>query len=334
VTRLKIKTTDDVAKAVECACCVSVPVPFSLFLENKSGSGGAELGYNKLFKGHFDQSTYFATATRDDSSNGCEYNCVKSSATWPEVIMSPYPSEVYSTHGSLSGPYDAYQPWSILSNPVTPDILKSRAISAWQSSIKQWASYHELYNEFASDYGYSYEEFIDEWGSGQAQLTTLGHSCRIEVTGSTPGGVTHIGSHGANIYGAEEYRLSFTSPPTNYLKVWIGTRTTESGQQPSAGYCYTGHLETISESFSETSIILAEPSTYKKKSEVQYSNTYPFGQSLIGAVYNGSYSAYQKSTTVFITRYSFVEGYEPDISDPENKQPNGFPDPNWEPSPP
>lgn len=39
-------------------------------------------------------------------------------------------------------------------------------------------------------------------------------------------------------------------------------------------------------------------------------------------------------TTFQLTKYSCVSGYEPDISDPENPQPNGFPDPTWEASPP
>jgi hypothetical protein len=37
---------------------------------------------------------------------------------------------------------------------------------------------------------------------------------------------------------------------------------------------------------------------------------------------------------VSILKWSFVRGYEPDISDPENPQPNGFPDPAWEPAAP
>jgi hypothetical protein len=39
-------------------------------------------------------------------------------------------------------------------------------------------------------------------------------------------------------------------------------------------------------------------------------------------------------TTFEIVKFSCVEGYEPDISDEENPQPNGFPDPTWEASPP
>lgn len=35
-----------------------------------------------------------------------------------------------------------------------------------------------------------------------------------------------------------------------------------------------------------------------------------------------------------ILKFSCVSGYEPDISDPENPQPNGFPDPTWEAAPP
>lgn len=39
-------------------------------------------------------------------------------------------------------------------------------------------------------------------------------------------------------------------------------------------------------------------------------------------------------TTIEVTKFSCVSGYEPDISDPENPQPNGFPDPLWEAEPP
>jgi len=34
--------------------------------------------------------------------------------------------------------------------------------------------------------------------------------------------------------------------------------------------------------------------------------------------------------SVRIARWSVVSGYEPDISDPDNPQPNGYPDPTWE----
>jgi len=40
------------------------------------------------------------------------------------------------------------------------------------------------------------------------------------------------------------------------------------------------------------------------------------------------------TNVVTILKWSCVEGYEPDVSDPDNKQDNGFPDPTWEASPP
>ena len=413
VSKLKTKTTDGVTKAVECACCVSIP--FSLFLENRSGSGVGDPG--GLFPGFRDQSKIYTTATRSESASGSSYdrNCYgeevtrtggysySGSSTFPELTESPYPNYVISTYGPPSPQKTTYEATScingvcttgqrsvnvypvwyelpgggtytntsfdysisiqselppgstdcpgdapdiisnsdstrslsiVLSGEVTPAMTKDKAISAWQSSIGDWVSPRDYFDEYGADYGFSYEDFVYDFGRGGAALYTLGINCRVEEPAPRPDGVTHHGRQYASVYGAEEYRLSFTSPPTNYLKVWLETSTTESGQQPGAGYCYTGALETISESFSETSILLADPSTYTKQSAVQYSSIYPFGQSLIGAVYNGSYSAYQKNTTVRITRYSFVEGYEPDISDPDNPQPNGFPDPNWEPSPP
>lgn len=41
--------------------------------------------------------------------------------------------------------------------------------------------------------------------------------------------------------------------------------------------------------------------------------------------------AWETSTTINVEniRWSFVPGYTPDISDPDNPQPNGFPDPTW-----
>jgi len=38
--------------------------------------------------------------------------------------------------------------------------------------------------------------------------------------------------------------------------------------------------------------------------------------------------------SVEILKFSYLEDYEPDISDPLNPQPSGFPDPTWEPLPP
>lgn len=40
------------------------------------------------------------------------------------------------------------------------------------------------------------------------------------------------------------------------------------------------------------------------------------------------------TATVEILKWSYLPGYEPDISDEENPQPNGFPDPAWEPAAP
>jgi hypothetical protein len=38
--------------------------------------------------------------------------------------------------------------------------------------------------------------------------------------------------------------------------------------------------------------------------------------------------------SIQLLKWSFVPGYEPDVSDPMNLQPNGFPDPTWEPAAP
>ena len=41
-------------------------------------------------------------------------------------------------------------------------------------------------------------------------------------------------------------------------------------------------------------------------------------------------------SSIFVeaAKWSFLPDYEPDISDPANPQPNGYPDPTWEPAAP
>ena len=47
-----------------------------------------------------------------------------------------------------------------------------------------------------------------------------------------------------------------------------------------------------------------------------------------------AYDAATEYHSVEIVKWSCLPGYEPDITDPENPQPNGFPDPTWEPAAP
>ena len=57
-------------------------------------------------------------------------------------------------------------------------------------------------------------------------------------------------------------------------------------------------------------------------------------QMITGSVNDLDAPATAGTTTVMVLKYSCVEGYEPDISDDENPQPNGYPDPAWEPAAP
>lgn len=43
---------------------------------------------------------------------------------------------------------------------------------------------------------------------------------------------------------------------------------------------------------------------------------------------------YERQERLRIKKYACIPGYEPDISDEDNPQPNGFPDPSWEAAPP
>lgn len=59
-----------------------------------------------------------------------------------------------------------------------------------------------------------------------------------------------------------------------------------------------------------------------------------FTNRIYGPTHTESVPSARTLVTVELLKYSFVDGYEPDISDPYNPQPNGYPNPAWEASPP
>ena len=61
-------------------------------------------------------------------------------------------------------------------------------------------------------------------------------------------------------------------------------------------------------------------------------NLIPLIQGLVLQAQVPALSAMGGYNSVYATvlKWSFLKGYEPDISDPNNPQPNGFPDPAWQ----
>lgn len=124
-----------------------------------------------------------------------------------------------------------------------------------------------------------------------------------------------------------QYRLKFTPPGTCYLKVWL-RKTTVVVADPAAvppveastthddsetyEWIGTGSpcLTDVTKPYSDNANRINSPPT-----EIPVPTT-------------------KGTIAVSILKYSCVEGYEPDVTDPDNKQPNGFPDPAWEAAPP
>jgi hypothetical protein len=119
-----------------------------------------------------------------------------------------------------------------------------------------------------------------------------------------------------------KYRLKHSPTGTCYLKVWLRKTTTitadpdadppveASTTHDDSTYewngtgnpCFSEHLKAYD---------AAENIIYSEVTEIPVPET-------------------KSEVVVSLLKYSCLEGYEPDISDPENKQPNGFPDPAWE----
>lgn len=114
-----------------------------------------------------------------------------------------------------------------------------------------------------------------------------------------------------------KYRFKFNAPGTCYLKVWVRVTTTlyegedaptyedvEYEWQGSGTPCLPDKTKPF---YSDENIVYSEPI------EIPVPDI-------------------KSSISVSLLKYSYIKGYEPDITDPDNKQPNGFPDPEWEPA--
>ena len=126
-------------------------------------------------------------------------------------------------------------------------------------------------------------------------------------------------NEGAVFERKSKYRMRHLPTGTCYLKVWVSTIFTPLNGTPEApvitSYTWTGSgnpcLKVPNDPVNATSqIINGEEAT-----EVPVPAT-------------------DGTNVATILKWSCVEGYEPDVSDPDNKQNNGFPNPTWEAAPP
>lgn len=113
-----------------------------------------------------------------------------------------------------------------------------------------------------------------------------------------------------------KYKIGHHPPITCYLKVWI-----ELAHAPAIG---SPSVTTQTYEWSGTgNPCLNMAALYLSEAQIIY-----------GAATTVDPPAANGTITLNIQKYSFVQGYEPDITDPLNRQPDGFPDPAWEASPP
>jgi hypothetical protein len=118
--------------------------------------------------------------------------------------------------------------------------------------------------------------------------------------------------------GKLQYR--FAHPPilTCYLKVWIEIRTI-----PEEG---------------EESVEIPEPYEWIGSGSPCWENSALPADAPENVIYSTPVEVLAPAANgriqVTQLKYTFLEDYEPDISDPLNPQPSGFPDPLWEPLPP
>lgn len=118
-----------------------------------------------------------------------------------------------------------------------------------------------------------------------------------------------------------KWRLKHAPSGTCYLKVWLRKTFTPAATDPPTDPLPDPTVtETTYEWTGTGNPCLADPT----KAIDHADNAITGSETEVGAPEE------EGVTTIEILKYSCVEGYEPDISDEENPQPNGFPDPTWE----
>ncbi len=120
------------------------------------------------------------------------------------------------------------------------------------------------------------------------------------------------------------WRLKHSPTPTCYLKVWLQE------------YSWPNHIAFLFDP--PTTITDLSPYIWEGTGNPCLPDTTKRFDAVENLIYDHEEGtelygpAQDKYMTVGILKYSYLEGYEPDISDPDNPQPNGFPDPTWAPA--
>jgi hypothetical protein len=123
------------------------------------------------------------------------------------------------------------------------------------------------------------------------------------------------------------YRLKFIPPGTCYLKVWL-RKTTTIAAEP---YAEPPVEASTTHDDSETYEWLGTGNPCLTDATKSYSDNANRIESPPTEI---PVPTIECEVSVSILKYSCVKDYEPDITDPDNEQPNGFPDPAWEAAPP
>ncbi len=110
-----------------------------------------------------------------------------------------------------------------------------------------------------------------------------------------------------------KWRLKHSPAGTCYLKIWMRQVTTPETGDPTYSaidpYVWNG---------------TGNPCLTDDTKSVTHDDNLIFGTE-----HEISVPTVDGTITVEVTKYSYVDGYEPDISDEENPQPSGYPDPTW-----
>jgi hypothetical protein len=113
-----------------------------------------------------------------------------------------------------------------------------------------------------------------------------------------------------------KWRIAHQSSATCYLKAWVQRRFRPLGT--------FGDSDVITDLTPYEWIGTGTPCWSNETTPPAYTNYF------YSSINEEGIPEENGTSTIEISKWSCVEGYEPDISDPYNPQPNGFPDPTWE----
>lgn len=261
----------------------------------------------------FLEGTYLFNSTTDSVAPGVNRtdDFTDSTSAGPSEVWSG--TETYTETGDPDGTEDNY---SIASDTVGDALT---ATSAWSySALSYTRSYAWRNGTMTEEVTYS------------GEVTSCDLSFPAYPSWESDGGDAPTGDQGyfesaenlrSGIYFSQtklKYRVRHLPTGTCYLKVWISKIFTPAGGSPGTpvitSYEWTGS---------------GNPCLTVPLDPVNADS-----QKINGSETEVGVPASAGITTVSLLKWSCVPGYEPDVSDPENLQPNGFPDPTWEASPP